>query len=133
MTTTTTRVRPLLLCALAAAAACGPESCCAPPATGATITDARVRACDLLVLVDGDEVPATTFSEKVRGAAIPKAPRLAVSFAAREDLPLDGQQPFTFAFTGTPGNVSLVDATCFDAQGAALDGTPLRLDAAAAP
>jgi len=122
MTITPRRARTwLLMTVIGIAAACGPEGCCAPPPP-TQIGDDTLRACDVLVTVDGDEVPAVEFDAAVRGTAIPEAPKLAVSFASRTDASLKGVVPFSFRFRGAPGVVTAVTQTCFDATGTVIVG-----------
>lgn len=111
---------------LIVAAACGPDSCCAPPGD-VVVTDATVRSCDILVSVAGDEVPQVEFSADVRGQSIPQAPRLGISFAARTDASLQGTAPFSVRFKGAPAALTLISETCFDSAGAVVPGTPVAL------
>jgi len=117
----------IALSSLLTATACG--NCGAPPnqPPGATVNDAAVRSCDILVQMAGDEVPAVDFANNVRGQSIPQAPRLAISFAARADAALTGTSPFSLRFKGTASAVTLVSETCFDKDGRAIDGTPVVL------
>ena len=124
----TAALTTVALSSLITATACG--NCGAPPnqpPDGATVTDATVRSCDILVQMAGDEVPAVDFANNVRGQSIPQAPRLAISFAARADAALTGSSPFSLRFKGTASAVTLVSETCFDKDGKAIDGTPVVL------
>jgi hypothetical protein len=120
----------LLITLLAAGAACGPEGCCAPPSqsgSGINVINGAVRACDLLFRAPGDEVPTVEFGSTVRGESVPKAPLLGVSFVAREDVSLEGQELGRLAFT-QPGQVGeLVSASCFDSAGAPIEGDVVRI------
>lgn len=124
-------LRWTLLGLLAFVTACTGESCgCTPPSTvgnGLQVTDANVRACDALFTVPGQEVPSVTFDAAVTGESIPKAPRFAVSFAASSDASLVGVEIARFTFTGQSDPPTLVESHCYDAAGAAVDGTPLTL------
>lgn len=121
--------------ALLLLASCGDGCGCEPPpvdpplaGTGLQVTSPLARACDAVFRVTADEVPSVTFGDAVRGQAIPKAPRFAVSFVARTDASLVGQPiaAFTFASEGN-ARPTLEQARCFDPAGAAIPGTPLTV------
>lgn len=117
----------VLLASAVATSACGNCGPAPVPPGGPVVTDATVRSCDILLQVDGDEVPAVEFADGVRGQSIPQAPRLAISFAARADASLQGGIPFTFRFKGAAGALTLVSEQCFDGAGVAVAGTPVEL------
>ena len=117
----------LALLATVTSAACDTCGGVAPPPPGPVITDATVRSCDIVLRLDGDEVPAVEFADSVRGQSIPQAPQLAISFAARADASLQGSAPFVLRFKGSPVPASIVKETCFDATGKAVEGTPVTL------
>ena len=104
----------LALLATVTSAACDTCGGVAPPPPGPVITDATVRSCDIVLRLDGDEVPAVEFADSVRGQSIPQAPQLAISFAARADASLQGSAPFVLRFKGSPVPASIVKETCFD-------------------
>jgi hypothetical protein len=120
----------LMIGLLLAGAACGPEGCCAPPVqagTGITVVNGAVRACDLVFQVPGDEMPKVEFGAAVKGAAVPKAPNVGVSFVAQSDASLEGQDLGRLVFSA-PGQVGeLVSSSCYDAQGAPVAGDVVRL------
>ena len=124
-TTSSRRTRALYVAfgAVIGLAACGPEGCCTSTPPDVQVTDARVRSCDIVLRVDGDEVPAVEFDAEVRGQSVPKAPRLGVSFAARTDTAITAA-PFQLRFKGA-GTASIDHEECFDADGKKLDGTPV--------
>ena len=121
----------VLLCAAALASAC--NNCGAPPdpppvdGGKAGVTNPAVRSCDVLFQVGGDEVPTVRFGDGVTGEAVPKAPRLALSFVARADGSLVGADVFQLAFQHDAPPVELVKQTCYDAAGAAVAGDALTL------
>ena len=117
----------VLLASAVATSACGSCGPAPLPPGGPVVTDATVRSCDILLQVDGDEVPAVEFADGVRGQSIPQAPRLAISFAARADASLQGGIPFTFRFKGAAGALTIVSEPCFDGAGLAVAGTPVEL------
>ena len=117
----------IALSSLITATACGSCGPAPVPPGGPVVTDATVRSCDILLQVDGDEVPAVEFADGVRGQSIPQAPRLAISFAARADASLQGGIPFTFRFKGAAGALTIVSEQCFDSAGVAVAGTPVEL------
>ena len=124
-----TRPFTIVLALLAAMTSAACDTCggVAPPPPGPVITDATVRSCDIVLRMDGDEVPAVEFADSVRGQSIPQAPQVAISFAARADASLQGSAPFVLRFKGSPVPASIVKETCFDATGRAVEGTPVAL------
>ena len=100
-----------------------------PPVDGgkAGVTNPAVRSCDVLFRVGGDEVPTVRFGDGVTGEAVPKAPRLALSFVARADGSLVGADVFQLVFQHEAPPVELVKQTCYDAAGAAVAGDALTL------
>ena len=124
----------LMLSAMPGGCGCGdddptPEPGVAPPAgTGINVTNPAARACDVLLRVSGDEVPVVRFSDRVTGQAIPKAPRLALSFVASGEASLVGQELAALIFETADQSAEIVEATCYDGQGTRLEGEPLRLD-----
>jgi hypothetical protein len=129
--THTRRIQWTLGALMAFAAACGPDGCgCEPPpqvGNGLTVAHAEARACDALFEVSGDEVPEVRFQAPVTGEFVPKAPRFAISFVANADASLEGQELARFVFTTTNDPPSLVESTCYDGAGNAIEGQPLRL------
>jgi hypothetical protein len=120
----------LLLVGLLAALLPGGCGCDEPPEqTGlsGSVTDGSVRACDLLLKAGGDEVPAVRFLSPVLGEFIPKAPHVAVSFAARVDASLVGAELFRLELKGPVVPATLLKAECYDGQGAPVTGQPVRL------
>ncbi len=100
-----------------------------PPVDGgkAGVTNPAVRSCDVLFRVGGDEVPTVRFGDGVTGEAVPKAPRLALSFVARSDGSLVGADVFQLVFEREAPPVTLVTQTCYDAAGAVVTGDALTL------
>ena len=100
-----------------------------PPVDGgkAGVTNPAVRSCDVLFRVGGDEVPTVRFGDGVTGEAVPKAPRLALSFVARADGSLVGADVFQLEFQHDAPPVTLVTQTCYDAAGAVVAGDVLSL------
>lgn len=120
----------ILFLILGTGAACAPGGCCAPAVqsgTGIHVANGNVRACDLVFRAAGDEVPRVTFGAPVIGQHVPKAPNLGVSFTAREDASLEGQELGRLVFRGTAAPAELVSARCFDAAGAPVEGDVVRL------
>ncbi len=118
------------------AAACGDGCGCTPPpfvpptftppSDVVTIADERVRACEALLESAGQEVPRASFHQDLRGELVPKAPRFAVSFAARADESLAGKEAIRLEWKGDRQDVTVIQSACFDAQGAKLDGVSLE-------
>jgi hypothetical protein len=91
-----------------------------PPVTGVGITNADVRACDLLFVASQAEVPAITFNAAVRGRYVVGAPQVAATFVALSDQSLEGVEILEFVYERQPGAVTLVKADCFDSSGNAV-------------
>ncbi len=126
-------VRLLTACTLfIGLAACGENGCgCdpGPPVTegsGIFVTSDAVRSCDIVFKSSIDEVPKVNFTDVVTGEYVPRAPHVAISFAARSDQPIANQELARAAFTGT-GTLELVKAECFDASGTAVSGDVVTL------
>lgn len=120
----------ILFSILATGAACGPNGCCAPAVqtgTGIHVVNGNVRACDLVFRATGDEVPSVSFGGSVMGQYVPKAPNLGVSFVAKNDGSLEGQELGRLVFRGAVTPAELVSATCFDAAGKPIEGDVIRL------
>jgi len=89
-----------------------------PVGNGLNVTSADVRSCQVLFTTNGAEVPKVEFADEVTGEFIPKAPRFALAFAAKDDASLVGVELARFVFEGDTVAPSLTDAKCFDAAGA---------------
>ena len=92
-----------------------------PPVGGVGITNANVRACDLLFQASQAEVPTITFNAAVRGRFVLGAPQVAATFVAAQDQSLEGIEIIEFGYERVPGAVTLVKADCFDASGNAVE------------
>lgn len=120
----------LLLSILFAGAACGPGGCCAPAVqqgTGIHVVNGNVRACDLVFRTSGEEVPSVSFGGAVIGQHVPKAPNLGVSFVAKDDKSLEGQELGRLVFRGAVAPAELISASCFDSAGAPIEGDVVSL------
>lgn len=92
-----------------------------PAGKNVVVTDASVRACTAVFAAAGDEVPGVVFGDDVDGEFVPRAPRFALSFAARGDQSLKDLEVARFAFTKNDAAApALVEARCVDADGAAV-------------
>jgi hypothetical protein len=58
---------------------------------------------------------------------MPQAPRVGMSFTAKKDASLTQETAFTLKFRGDKRDATLSKVTCFDANGRAVPGAPLRL------
>lgn len=120
----------LLATLLVGGAACGPDGCGGAAnntGTNVGVLNDSVRACDLVFRAAGEEVPSVVFGGAVTGEAVPKAPYLAVSFIAREDRSLAGEELLQLVFTGEAAPAELISSTCSDGTGAVVSGDVLRL------
>lgn len=127
--------RPLPVFLLLAAAALGPNCSCEEPAgkkktdedptptgSGVVVTSDRARACEVLFSTASGALPSVTFSDVVTGESIPKAPRLAIAFHARQDASLKDK-----GVADLSADASLVSARCYDAAGALIAGETVAL------
>jgi hypothetical protein len=99
-----------------------------PPVGGISITNADVRACDLLFQASQPEVPAINFNAAVRGRHVVGAPQVAASFVALQDQSLEGVEILEFVYERQPGAVTLVKADCFDSSGNAVASPGVSID-----
>jgi|GEM_PF-760011 len=89
-----------------------------PTGNGLQVANADVRSCQVLFTTNGAEVPNVEFADEVTGEFIPKAPRFALAFAAKDDASLVGVELARFVFVDDTVAPSLTSATCYDASGA---------------
>jgi len=99
-----------------------------PSGNGLQVSNADVRSCQVLFTTNGAEVPNVEFADEVTGEFIPKAPRFALAFAAKDDASLVGVELARFVFEGDTVAPSLTSATCFDASGAEVTGAISLVD-----
>jgi hypothetical protein len=90
------------------------------------IADANARSCEVVLVEDGTEVLGVEFAEGVVGTSVHEAPRTAVTFYRQDDTPFAAGAVTVLTSEGM-GGLTLSRARCFDRDGAALSGDPLRV------
>ncbi len=93
---------------------CGPTP--APEGSGLIVTSDAVRACDVVLRSSVDEVPRIEFTEHVVGEFVPRAPFVAVSFAAVGDDSIANVELGRAVFAGD-GALTVERSECFDRPG----------------
>ena len=113
-------------------AACADGSSCVGGKCVADTTEARVtidpkaRGCELLVEQTGSSTTASaSFGTSLLGSYVARAPRMGVSFVAKTDAPISGDE-ITLTFSGAD-SFALVKSRCVDAKGKALAGSAVEL------
>lgn len=84
------------------------------------VSNAEVRACDLLLEEADGQVVGVDYDEALRGTHVRQAPQTAVSFVQRADAAIPPASVKVRYAGGTGTNVTLVKTSCFDAAGTAL-------------
>jgi hypothetical protein len=91
------------------------------------VDDAAARACEVVVVEEGTEVLGVDFSPGTTGTSIHEAPRTAITFHRDDDTAFAAGAITVRRTDGTAPSLSLRHARCFDRDGNALGGDPLRI------
>jgi hypothetical protein len=92
-------------------------------ASGVSVSDARARACEVVLTEGLREVSAISFASGVRGQWSRWAPRVAFAFTATADKPLGTVATLTLRIKGNEAQFPTQAATCYDRAGAKLDNS----------
>lgn len=91
------------------------------------VTDANARSCELVLVETETEVLGIDFSTGTIGTHVHESPRTAVTFTRNEDTPFGARSVIVRRTEGVGGSLAVRRARCFDRDGNALAGEPLRL------
>lgn len=90
------------------------------------VVDPSARSCELVLIEDGTEVLGIELGEGVVGTSVHEAPRTAITFIRSDDTPF-ASGAVTVLSTEGLGRLTPRRARCFDRDGAAISGDPLRI------
>jgi hypothetical protein len=102
-------------------AVCVGGVCEAVSVSGLTFSSALARSCEVLVTQGSGAVLGATYADGVQGAWRSRAPRVAIAVSQTSDAPLPAGA-IRLQLSGDSAGVTIDDVSCFDAQGARLDG-----------
>ncbi len=89
--------------------------------SGLTISSPEARSCELLLQESAGRVLGATYADGVQGAWRKRAPNVAVAISQTSDAPLPAGV-VRLEVGGDAAGVTIAEVSCFDAQGARLDG-----------
>lgn len=132
---------PGCTCAPGATPCVGENICidglCRLPRVEAFVDDGRVRACDLVFEESGGQVLSTGWGAEVIGEHYHRSPRLAASFIARDDAPIESVVFWFEVSEPFPGEVAtdgaLAQARCFDRFGDEITTEVIRIEGRSTP
>jgi hypothetical protein len=107
---------------------CSDGLCAGFDAVGLTVSDQAARSCEVVLFEQSTEVLGVDFADGVQGTSVREAPRTAVTFHRMVDEAFAAGSVTVREATGAGGTVELRRVRCFDREGNALTGEPLRLD-----
>jgi len=93
---------------------------------GITVKNSDVRACDILLEMDGSVLDSAIFKGSVKGEYGKRGNKFAISFLNRED------KAFTeigeLVFSKNSGSVKITKTSCYDKAGKAVDNPEVSIE-----
>ena len=106
---------------------CDTGLCRAVDVIALEVGDANARSCEVVIVEDRTQLLAVDFAAGTRGTFVREAPRTAVTFTRETDTAFD-DRAITIRRTEAAGaSLTLERGRCFDREGNAIAGSPLRV------
>lgn len=108
-------------------AVCFSQRCAVPSEGVLEISAADARACELLVEETSAEVAGVVFEDSVQGRFMTRGAKTAIAFFSASDAPVQGGAVRLQTVDGEPSTLTVLEAECFDREGAAVPGASIRI------